>query len=156
MDTTTTIKNNTSTSIVDDENDGNTTKTIVTNDDNSIMAEVQYDINDRLRHRTYLGPSPYEGFNNIVGARSIQNVQINDGRGRQDDLKLDDAAFELVNCPTELSTEDFYSIQEGDETIKEKYYEEVREMVKRQVGCDKVIIIHSQVRNESKSNGQVF
>jgi hypothetical protein len=33
-------------------------------------------------------------------------------------LTLHDATFELVDCPTSLSTKDFYTLQNGDFPLK--------------------------------------
>ncbi|VEU39626.1 unnamed protein product [Pseudo-nitzschia multistriata] len=126
------------------------------NDCRSIQATVQLDIDDQTRHSTYLLPAPYEGFNHRVGAKTMKKITVRNARNQSEfDLTLDEAAFELVECPTELSTEDFYAIQEGNEKLKEDYYKEVSDFVKQKLGCDKVVCIHSQVRNESKSDGKV-
>ena len=125
------------------------------NNNNTIEATVQLDVDDKTRHGTYMVPAPYDGFNHRPGARTMKNVQIKDGRNN-DALILDEAAFELVECPTALATEDFYKIQEGNEELTKKYHDEVLKFVKEKLGCDKVLCFNSQVRNENKSNGKVI
>jgi len=65
-------------------------------------------------------------------------------------LTLDDAAFELTDCPTALSTEDFYQIAKGDGELKEKYYKEVEEFAKKRLGCDKVKCFNHVLRSQEK------
>jgi len=125
---------------------------------NTLTTQLEFKVNDQTRHGTYVDKAPYENFNDrSVGGRTTKTVQVKDGR-KENNLTLDEAAFELVGCPTGLATEDFYKIQAGDETLKEKYFKEVSDFVKRKIGCDKVVCFQSQVRNEEKSgnilNGQ--
>ena len=138
------------------QSNSNSTGPINNNSINTIETTVQFDIDDQTRHSVYLGPTPYDGFNHRVGAKTLKKITIGDGRNN-DDLSLDRAAFELTECPTALATEDFYKIQEdGNEELKSEYYNEVSECVRKKLGCDTVVCIHSQVRNESKSNGRVI
>lgn len=71
--------------------------------------------------------------------------------GRNASLTLDDASFELVSCPTDLTTQDFYALQDGDESLRQTYYKQVETFVQEKLGCDKVIVFHSQVRNPSQT-----
>ena len=66
-------------------------------------------------------------------------------------LTLDDASFELVSCPTDLTTQDFYALQDGDDALRQKYYKQVETFVQKKLGCDKVIVFHRQVRNPSQT-----
>jgi len=113
------------------------------------------------------------------GGGSVQRKQrILNGRGHAN-LNLDDASFELVSdCPTSLSTQDFYTLQREatsfsmmdvdaiskeqakahmskGEALKQKYYREVSDFIKKKLRCDKVICFNHQVRNASKSGDGV-
>lgn len=59
---------------------------------------------------------------------------------------MDNTSFKLIACPAELSMEDFYTIQKGDEESGTEvcycYYEEVPAIIKENLKCDKVICFH--------------
>ena len=114
---------------------------------------AMYDIDDQTRHGTYLVPPPYENFNHRPGSRTMETIKIRNGRCKSD-LTLDEAAFELVECPTTLATDDFYKLQNGDEELTKQYYHEISEFVKKKLGCDEVVCFNSQVRNGQKANGR--
>ena len=50
-------------------------------------------------------------------------------------------------------TEDFY--EEGQKVVKETYYAEIAELMKKHTGAAYVHIFHHQVRNKEKANGNV-
>ena len=77
---------------------------------------------------------------------------MRDGR-KVDGLSLNVNSFEFVNHETSLSTEDFY--EEGQKEVKETYYAEIAELMKKHTGAAYVHIFHHQVRNKEKANGNV-
>ena len=127
----------------------------INNNSNMIEATASLAVDDKTRHGTYLIPAPYDGFDHTPGTMISKQVKVRDGRQtKKDHLTLDDAAFELVDCPTALATEDFYKIQDGNKDLSKKYFDEVAKFVKEKIGCDEVIIFQSQVRNENRSDGK--
>jgi hypothetical protein len=104
-------------------------------------------VDDKKRHVTKCGYPDIPDGN--YGASVQCNVKVNNGRGN-DDLKINDSAFELIECPTKLTTEEFYKIQDGDKELRKKYYNEVTDYVQKKLGCDLVLCYHSQVRNAEK------
>ncbi|CAB9517484.1 expressed unknown protein [Seminavis robusta] len=126
---------------------------------NSFTAKaISLSVDDRTRHWLYFTAVPRSNAERAasihpedVGGSIVSTDQtIHNGRGN-DSLRLDDASFELVQCPTNLPTEDFYKIQSGDVNIMQRYYDEVEEFVAQKLGCDKVICVHSQVRSAAKA-----
>ena len=122
-----------------------------------ITSKIALGIDDRTRHWSYHTSTPRKAAEKAVsihqddvGGGTVQTVcQVHNGRGRND-LKLDDASFELVNnFSTKLSTEDFYKLQAGDGDLAIQYNEEVEAFVAQKIGCDKVLCVQSQVRNST-------
>lgn len=64
-------------------------------------------------------------------------------------LTLDKNAFELVRQSTSLTTEDFYDPAK----VKDVYYPEIAETIKRATGAAHVKMWHHQVRNAAKLTG---
>lgn len=122
-----------------------------------IKVPIYLAVDDKTRHWAYFRQMPRSSEERKAsihkedygGGTVNREIKVYDGRGNIE-LKFDDASFELVDCPTQLSTSDFYKLQGGDTDLKDKYYKEIEEYVKRKLGCDKVVCIHSQVRNASK------
>ena len=79
-------------------------------------------------------------------------ILVRDGR-KVDGISLNINSFEFVNHETSLSTEDFY--EEGQKKVKETYYAEIAELMKKHTGAAYVHIFHHQVRNKEKANGNV-
>ena len=78
-------------------------------------------------------------------------VLVKDGR-KADSISLNINSFELVNHETSLSTEDFY--EEDQNKVKETYYSEIAELMKKHTGAAYVHIFHHQVRNKEKANNK--
>lgn len=122
-----------------------------------VSVHIRLGVDDRTRHWKYHTSNPRTADDKAIsihqedagGATVDVDQPIYNGRERKD-LKLDDASFELVKCSTQLSTQDFYKLQAGDGDLAIKYNTEVETFVARQIGCDKVICVQSQVRNDSK------
>ena len=77
-------------------------------------------------------------------------ILVRDGR-KVDGISLNINSFEFVNHETSLSTEDFY--EESQKKVKETYYAEIAELMKKHTGAAYVHIFHHQVRNKEKANG---
>ena len=63
-------------------------------------------------------------------------------RGLENELVLDKHSFQLVDCPTALSTWDFYN---DEQKIHDVYYKEMEEVLKKYTGCEYVHVFHHQV-----------
>jgi len=133
-----------------------------------IEIPVSLGVDDKTRHWLYFRQNPRTDEErsqsihktDIGGATTFVQAKVHNGRSKSksnDELTLDDASFELVDCPTALSTEDFYALQDMShpkcDELKEKYYKEVADFVKRTVGCDEVVVFHHQVRSSKGGNG---
>lgn len=120
---------------------------------------VIHSVDDNTRHWAYFRAIPRTAaeiqssiHKSEYGGGSVpRDIHVHDGRQHQ--LKIDQASFELIDCPTKLSTSDFYAMQEGGDAgikAKERYYAELVDVVKKTTGCDKVVCFHHQVRNQDK------
>jgi len=70
--------------------------------------------------------------------------------GRKGGHKLDKNSFSFeTGVPTALSTEDFYN---DDKKVKDVYYKEMAELLKKATGAEHVEMFHHQVRNSERSN----
>jgi len=78
-----------------------------------------------------------KNFEYVIKSRNIENV-----RGSEDSYTLNSAGFQFFKEPTQLSADDFAS----DGIIKEKYYTEQAEVIKRVTGASKVIIFDHTIR----------
>ena len=95
-------------------------------------------------HKVDYNTAPVEVKQTIINGRDCPNRK---------ELKLDEASFELVSdfdVSSKFSNDDFYKMQSGEMDI-EAYHKSVEEYVKKKVDCDKVICMHSQVRNQDKT-----
>lgn len=82
------------------------------------------------------------------GGRVNVEVVVRDGRACEDELRLDTHSFQLEKgVETKLSTEDFYS---NEIKVKDVYYKEMEELLKKATGAERVIMIHHQVRNKER------
>jgi len=120
----------------------------------SFKTNVYLGVEDKIRHYAYFGTKPTASIHISSGGHGggyvLKEICINDGRNNKS-LTLDDASFELVDCPTSLSTQDFYDLQSGGNAeLTQTYYKEVADLVKAKIGCDHVICFHHQVRNQDK------
>jgi len=69
-------------------------------------------------------------------------VNIENVRGKEAEYTLDKTGFEFHKSPTSLKTDEF----EDDDKIKEAYYPEVIETIKRLTGASKVVIFDHTIR----------
>lgn len=121
------------------------------------VPSVYLSVDDKTRHWAYFRANPRSEkekqasiHRTDLGGAAVQRaVRVHDGRQHPEKLTVDDASFELIDCPTALSTSDFYKIQKG-EGDAQRYYDEVEAVVKETLGCDKVVCFHYQIRNQDK------
>lgn len=121
------------------------------------IPSVYLAVDDKTRHYFYLRAqkrsekeiSTTIHKKDFEGSTVSRAIRVNNGRLVPEQLTIDDASFELIDCPTELSTSDFYKIQKGEEDAQ-RYYDEIAAVVKKKLGCDKVICFNHQVRNQDK------
>ena len=79
---------------------------------------------------------------------TIHDARENLARG---DVSLLTHGFTLAQCPSQLSTQEFYDLDKpSHEAIKISYHEEMSDLIKRETGADKVFILGEQVRNNAK------
>ena len=65
-------------------------------------------------------------------------------RGMENELVLDKHSFQLVDCPTSLTTWDFYN---DEQKIHDVYYKEMEDVLKKYTGCEYVHVFHHQVQS---------
>jgi hypothetical protein len=65
-----------------------------------------------------------------------ENINVYDIRGREADFSIDEQGFQLVNLVTKVGNDDF----ENDATVREKYYPEVVDLVKRELGASAAFV----------------
>mmetsp|Transcript_28192 Transcript_28192/g.42651 ORF Transcript_28192/g.42651 Transcript_28192/m.42651 type:complete len:467 (+) Transcript_28192:109-1509(+) len=115
----------------------------------SFKTSTQLHLDNKTRGFGYFGVAPPIGVSQYEQITKLVDIEIHNGR-ENNDLTLDDASFELVECPTKLSTKDFYKMkEENDEVLKKQYEDEVSNFIKAKLGCDKVVCFHSQIRTDS-------
>ena len=107
-------------------------------------------VDDKTRHWTYFGQKRTASIHQSDFGGGIVTKETRIHNGRDKSLKLDEASFELVDCPTALTKDEFYALQDGDAPAVKKYQDEVAAFVKSKLGCDEVHCMHSQVRNAKK------
>jgi len=123
--------------------------------------DITLAVDDKTRHYLYFGvhrsaeEKERSGHaTDFGGATVTRKARMHNGRGNAD-LTLDESSFELVKCPTQLSTEDFYNLDADGGKKLEKYKSEVEKVVKAKIGCDEVVFVPGfhQVRNAAKQTG---
>lgn len=111
-----------------------------------IWTPLNYNRNDGTRPWFALCDLPGKARSGGEGARV--ECLVRDGRGAG--LSLDANAFELVEAPTVLQTEEFYGSQDK---VRSVYYGEVVEAIKKATGAAHVEIVSHQVRNRERTSG---
>ena len=72
--------------------------------------------------------------------KAPHDVVINDARGHEHELTLDTSGFQFVNHVSEEKEFD------DDERIKDLYYKEVEELLKKEVGAKRIFIFDHTLR----------
>ena len=85
-----------------------------------------------------LEPPEGKAANNL-GA-DPHSVTVHDARGRENEFGLDKSGFQFVNWPS--VEQDFTN----DDRIKERYYPEVEEILKKVAGAKRVFIFDHTIR----------
>lgn len=83
-------------------------------------------------------PSDLEEVANVAVLKNINN-------GREFDCSLKTHGFELLQCRTKICKKEFY--EKSDAWIREHYYAEIQDLIKRATGASKVIPFHHLVRH---------
>lgn len=68
------------------------------------------------------------------------SVTVHDARGREADFNLDKNGFQFVKRPSEVKEFD------DEERIKDVYYKEVEEILKKEAGAKRVFIFDHTIR----------
>lgn len=114
-----------------------------------VNTTLTYHYDDGKRPFLYARPrtskDPHQ--QDFGGSPDLVRVKIHDGR-QQDHLTLDRNAFELVQHPTSLSTQEFYSNQM--QVVETTYYKEIEDLIKKTTGASVVFCFHHQTRNGKK------
>jgi len=113
-----------------------------------IKATLNYIKEDGVRPSIYLYDQSKHPSENYT--RAAETVTIHDGRKLS--TTLSNNGFELINHPTALRNEDFWSDEDG--VITEQYYEEICAAVKKVTGCRYVVAFHHKLRQEAKSGNK--
>merc|ERR1719486_1596046 len=73
------------------------------------------------------------------------DVHVRDGRPelKEGRITLERQGFTLANWPTRLRTQAFYD----PKRVEREYYPEQIELIKRQTGAERVVILNNIVRN---------
>jgi len=69
-------------------------------------------------------------------------VDIENVRGNEDQYTLDATGFEFHRVPTKLTADDF----SNDEKVKQEYYEEQSEIIRKITGASKVVLFDHTIR----------
>ena len=85
----------------------------------------------------YTGPEPQRNFSDVPHVVSIEDI-----RDRENEFNLDKNGFQVVKAPSKTTHADF----DDDERVKEVYYPEVEEILKKVTGAFKVVIFDHTIR----------
>lgn len=119
------------------------------NEDKFVIAELNLEPrrnDENVRPWIYnrpLTPDDAHTTNNGCG-KDLRKVRVADARGRAD-LTLDKASFQFVEQKTNLSAQDFYTLDSNAE-LKEKYYKETEMLIGRMTGAEKVLVFNHVIR----------
>ncbi|KAL7536334.1 hypothetical protein ACHAWF_005430 [Thalassiosira exigua] len=121
---------------------------------NDVIVELNYVKDTGSRPKFYTIP-PTPGGKGFQGTYDHCKVHLRDARGNSD-LTLDAASFQFVDHKTALSKEDFYKIdkyvdEEPNEVLKEAYFQEIEDLVKKTTGAEEAIVFDHVVRNNKKT-----
>ncbi|KAL4068713.1 hypothetical protein V8B97DRAFT_790605 [Scleroderma yunnanense] len=108
----------------------------------STTAQLRYSLPPPDGSKPYIGvmPDPVTGRPSQNWLDDFHTIQIEDVRGREDQYTLDDAGFQYYRHPAKHTT--FLN----DEEIKEEYYPESIELIKKLTGATRVVIFAHVVR----------
>lgn len=138
-------------------NDSQTSTVVLTM--SFITTKASLFLDSKSRGYYYFGTAPPPGVSQGGGSVPCPcEMKIHDGRSKLRELTLDECGFELVDCPTAVSTEDFYKIQDENDregVLTKRYFQELESFLMKKLGCDKIVFIHSQVRNQDRAGGNV-
>eukprot|EP00980_Cylindrotheca_fusiformis_P026339 scaffold15908_cov132-Cylindrotheca_fusiformis.AAC.2 len=91
----------------------------------------------------------------VIRRRRItsESPAIKNGREYPNILSFDQSGFEMMNCPTTLTTGEFYAAQ-YDDSIQRQYFDEVISYVEQKLGCDKVVCLQMELQQQQQQDQQ--
>jgi len=104
----------------------------------SVVAELNFFVPPLTGEKPHNYMYTHEPMRNYTGIS--KEVPIYDIRGRENEFTLDKNGFQVVRAPT--TKKDF----KDDESIKNEYYKEVEELLKKVTGAHKVVIFDHTIR----------
>lgn len=117
---------------------------------------MTYMVDDKTRAHTFFIEKPRSVFEKITGLLRGMPYTENSGKytdvdvkvlnGREQIFEMSKNSFTFGKWETKLSHDDFCKLDE-DETIKSKYYDEMKKYATEVLGASYVDVIHHQLRN---------
>ena len=117
---------------------------------------MRYMVDDKTRAHFFFTPKPRSLFEKITGLLKGMPFTENSGKyayvdvkvsnGREKNFEMDKNSFTFGKWETKLTNHDFCRLDE-DETIKSKYYDELKKYATDVLGASYVEVIHHQLRN---------
>lgn len=115
-----------------------------------VTVQLNHVVPDAKHHNFFMRNRTSEDPPSHSGARvPVETIVHN---GRQANLKLNEAAFELFQHSTSLATNDFYT----SEKVTSLYYAEIKELFKKIFGSEHVCIFHHQVRSKDECSNRML
>lgn len=124
----------------------------------SVTVSVNYAVDEKFRHwlyffqdkpRTDEERAKSEHKTDKGGKQKQVQLKIKNARLLTEPAKFDDFGFTLKTQNTSLKKEDFYKL-DADEEIKKRYYGELEEWTKQELGASHVIAFNHQVRGPGR------
>ena len=110
-----------------------------------VMLRYQEPPRDGKRTGRYIGHHEVKSVD-LVDETIQRKTVMNNGRQLSPAATLDSHGFCLTPCPT--SVESFVNTDE----VKEKYYEEMKELVMKQSGASRVVVFDHTIRESGRTN----
>jgi hypothetical protein len=76
---------------------------------------------------------------------SVDGITVHDIRGKEDRFSIEHQGFTIGHLQTKLTPEDF----DDDDKIKKVYYEEIKTLLKKTFGCQRVEVLEHGVSDIS-------
>jgi len=75
-------------------------------------------------------------------------VLIQDLRGREHEVRLDETGFQPINFPTLVDTN---VLLEGGDAVRDHYYKEIESLLKQVTGANRIVIFHHSIRHSQRT-----
>jgi len=122
----------------------------------SINAKMTYLVDDKTRAHVFFIEKPrslYEKITGLLGGMPYRessgkytDVDVKVENGREKTFEMDKNSFTFGKWDTKLTHDDFCKLDQ-DETIKTKYYDEMKKYATEVLGASYVDVVHHQLRN---------